>query len=82
MKRALLPVVLTIIGLALSVTIALAQTPTPPGSSPATLPQSTSTPAKPIIFVWAFAEGGFAQNWLVGLTYFILGIVGALVTVY
>lgn len=79
MKRALLLIVLTIFGLALNTIVAYSQTPntlSPATQSPASIEMSQ------IIFPWVFKAGGIVQNWQEGIAHFILGIAGALVTVY
>ncbi len=60
------------------------------GTLPAAAQQPTPAPTgqtgpgeiSGTICPWAFKTGGFSQNWTEGLTYFILGIIGALATVY
>jgi hypothetical protein len=52
--------------------------PTPDLAQPA----ADAAVAPSVIFAWAYAEGGAAQNWPTGLIYALLGIVGALTMVY
>ena len=71
------------------------QPPTPPSTAAATPVQSTNAPRSsesPVsattgsssieFFPWASAPGGFSQNWETGLARFVLGLIGALFTVY